>query len=139
MKKGELLNSEISYVISKLGHKDQLIVADAGLPIPSSVQRIDLAVTKNLPGFIPVLKAVLTEQKIEAVIMAEEIKEISPALHAEILKILKRVEKENNGEVKIFYITHESFKTRVVNCKAVIRTGAFIPYANIALISGVTF
>jgi len=139
MKKGELLNSEISYVISKLGHKDQIIVADAGLPIPGSVQRIDLAVTKNLPGFILVLEAVLSEQKIEAVIMAEEIKEVSPVLHDEILEILKRTEKENNAEIKIFYITHESFKTRVINCKAVIRTGEFTPYANIGLISGVTF
>jgi len=139
MKKGDLLNSEISYVISKLGHKDQLAVADAGLPIPSGVQRIDLAVAKNLPGFIPVLKAILSEQKIEMVIMADETKEKSPKLHKEIISILKEKEVENKMEIPIIYITHEAFKTRLGNCKAVVRTGEFTPYANIVLISGVVF
>jgi D-ribose pyranase len=139
MKKGELLNSEISYVISKLGHKDEIIVADAGLPIPENVQRIDLAVTKNFPGFIPVFEAILTEQKIEAVIMAEEIEEASPGIHNEILEILKRIEKENEADIKVFYIPHEAFKASIANCKAVIRTGEFTPYANIGLISGVVF
>ncbi len=45
MKKGVLLNSEISAVISQLGHADQITIGDAGLPIPSLAQRIDLALT----------------------------------------------------------------------------------------------
>ena len=32
MKKGTVLNSEISSVISRLGHTDTLVVCDAGLP-----------------------------------------------------------------------------------------------------------
>ncbi|MGS9169630.1 RbsD/FucU domain-containing protein, partial [Salmonella enterica subsp. enterica serovar Infantis] len=34
MKKGTVLNSEISSVIYRLGHTDTLGVCDAGLPIP---------------------------------------------------------------------------------------------------------
>ena len=45
MKKGTVLNSEISSVISRLGHTDTLVVCDAGLPIPNSTTRIDMALT----------------------------------------------------------------------------------------------
>ncbi|MBD4719348.1 D-ribose pyranase, partial [Xanthomonas citri pv. citri] len=43
MKKGTVLNSDISSVISRLGHTDTLVVCDAGLPIPKSTTRIDMA------------------------------------------------------------------------------------------------
>lgn len=33
MKKGVLLNADISAVISRLGHTDQIVIGDAGLPI----------------------------------------------------------------------------------------------------------
>ena len=33
MKKGKLLNSEISSVISQMGHTDSLTIGDCGLPI----------------------------------------------------------------------------------------------------------
>lgn len=46
MKKGTVLNSEISSVISRLGHTDTLVVCDAGLPIPNSTTRIDMALTQ---------------------------------------------------------------------------------------------
>ncbi|MEQ4517252.1 MAG: RbsD/FucU domain-containing protein, partial [Pantoea agglomerans] len=32
MKKGRLLNAELSHVIARLGHTDTLTIADAGLP-----------------------------------------------------------------------------------------------------------
>lgn len=46
MKKGTVLNSDISSVISRLGHTDTLVVCDAGLPIPKSTTRIDMALTE---------------------------------------------------------------------------------------------
>ncbi len=46
MKKGTVLNSEISSVISRLGHTDTLVVCDAGLPVPRSTTRIDMALTQ---------------------------------------------------------------------------------------------
>lgn len=50
MKKGTVLNSEISSVISRLGHTDTLVVCDAGLPIPNSTARIDMALTQGYAG-----------------------------------------------------------------------------------------
>ena len=139
MKKSILLNSEISYVISKLGHTDSIAIGDCGLPIPDGVQRIDLAVTKGLPEFIPVLNAVLSEQSVEKVIMANEIKEKSPDMHNNIIEILKSAENQENKKIDVEYVTHEEFKKRTNSSKAVIRTGEYKPFANIILVSGVTF
>ena len=59
MKKTGLLNQPLSAVIAGLGHMETLVVADAGLPIPPGVERIDLAVSAGLPPFLDVLRAVL--------------------------------------------------------------------------------
>ncbi|VWL85031.1 D-ribose pyranase [Oceanivirga miroungae] len=133
MKKNKLINSEISYVISKMGHTDSLVICDAGLPIPNDVKRIDLALEKGIPSFIDTFKVVLDELKVEAVIMASEMKEISPKLHDEIIEILS---KEN---IKIEYVKHAEFKKETKKSMAIIRTGEYTPYANIILKSGVVF
>jgi D-ribose pyranase len=139
MKKKLLLNSEISYVISKMGHTDSLTIGDCGLPIPEGVNRIDLAVMKGLPDFISVLNAVLDELCIEKVILASEIITNSPQVHNQILGLINEIEKKENKTIEIEYVAHEEFKKHTSSSKAVIRTGEFKPYANIILISGVTF
>lgn len=139
MKKGVLLNSPISSVISRLGHTDKITIADAGLPIPSSVERIDLALTQGIPDFMSVLQTVTHEMQIEAVILAEEIKTINPSLFNEILSYLNLLEQEQKKPIQIMYVSHEAFKKQLTENKAVIRTGECTPYANIVLFSGVTF
>ena len=39
------LNSDISKLLSDLGHTDTIIIADCGLPVPDGVKKIDLALT----------------------------------------------------------------------------------------------
>ena len=34
MKKSDLLNQPLSSVVAGMGHMDELVIADAGLPIP---------------------------------------------------------------------------------------------------------
>ncbi|QAT43366.1 D-ribose pyranase [Aminipila luticellarii] len=135
MKKTSLLHSEISYCISKLGHKDRLLIGDAGLPVPDGVKRIDLAVSEGIPSFMSVLGAVLSEQKVEKVILAEEIKTASRELHNEILSLLRQSE----SRLEVEYMPHEEFKKNTETCKCAIRTGEFTSFANIILISGVVF
>lgn len=43
MYKTGILNSDISKVLSDLGHTDQIVIADCGLPVPKDVKKIDLA------------------------------------------------------------------------------------------------
>jgi D-ribose pyranase len=131
MKKIGILNSDISEVISKMGHTDLLAIGDCGLPIPNSTKRIDLALAKNLPTFLDTLKVVLTELNIEEIILAKETTEVNEGLFTEIKNIC--------SEAKVTLITHEELKSELSNCKAVIRTGEQTPYANIILKSGVVF
>ena len=131
MKKTGVLNSNISEVIACMGHMDVLTICDAGLPIPATTCRIDLAIHPGLPGLLDVLKAVASELEVEMIIMAEEIRERSPKMEEEIKKLFP--------DIKVDYIPHEDFKKKCANSRAIIRTGEFTPYANVMLVSGVCF
>jgi D-ribose pyranase len=131
MKKGILLNSEVSAVIAQMGHTDMLVIGDCGLPIPDGVRRIDLALTQNVPGMIETLKVVLTELQVEEAILATEGIETSPQIYQAIKEILHNT--------KVTFVTHEELKNMTKNAKACIRTGECTPFANIILKSGVTF
>lgn len=74
--KGVLLNADISAVISRLGHTDQIVIGDAGLPIPATTTRIDLALTRGVPGFLQVVDVVTQEMQVENAYLAEEIVKI---------------------------------------------------------------
>jgi D-ribose pyranase len=78
MKRHGILNSHISKVLADLGHTDYIVIADAGLPIPESVKKIDLAVTTGLPSFIDVVNAVDEDMVIEKVMIASEIEDRNP-------------------------------------------------------------
>lgn len=131
MKKTQLLNQPISAVIAGMGHTDELVIADAGLPIPASTQRIDLALTQDVPRFYDTLRIVLSELRVERALVAEEMLDVSPQVHEAIEDLL--------GEIPIETIPHETFKQRIHSAIAVVRTGEFTPYANIILIAGVGF
>lgn len=60
MKKAGIINSDISKVLADLGHMDQICIADAGLPVPNEVKKIDLALERGLPSFMDVLRIVLS-------------------------------------------------------------------------------
>lgn len=131
MKKTTLLHSELSYTIATLGHLDTLVIADAGLPIPGETARIDLALTRGVPGAIQTLKVVLEEMKVESVILAEEVKERNS-------QFLAAVEEQLPG-IPMEFVSHTEFKTRTGSARAVVRTGEFSPYANVILVAGVVF
>lgn len=135
MKKSRLLNSELSYEIAKIGHTAHITLCDAGLPIPQSVKRIDLAVEAGLPGFITVLDPVLSEMQVEEIILAEEIKEKNMPMYEAIMKSFK----EAGMNPKVVFVPHEEFKKITHNSEAIVRTGECSPYANVILKSGVVF
>lgn len=132
MRKTKLLNSGISSVISRMGHTDMLTVGDCGLPIPQGVERIDLALKLGVPGFLETLDTVLEELCVERIILAEEIRSVSPEMHREILARFPE-------GVQVEYVPHEEFKRMSGQSKAVVRTGECTSYANVILCSGVTF
>lgn len=136
MKKKGILNSDISAVLSYMGHTDRICIGDCGLPVPEGPERIDLAVKFGLPSFMEVLKAVGDDMKIEKVVLAEEIKEKSQDLLEKVTEYLKENGLEGN---RIEFVPHSDLKLMTKECKAVIRTGETTPYANIILQSGCIF
>lgn len=131
MKKNGILNSDISRVLSYMGHTDKICIGDCGLPIPEETERIDLAVTFGIPSFIEVLKNVVLDMKIEKIYLAEEIKDNNPEILNAIIAMIPNVAVE--------FINHEDFKHMTRECKAVVRTGENSPYANIILQSACIF
>ena len=131
MKKTRLLNPALSEIIASMGHKDWLVIADAGLPIPMDTTRIDLALTPGVPGFLETVDVILSELQIEGAIIAEETEQFSPDFYEEMIDLLPDIELEK--------ISHEKLKEYSASARAVVRTGEFTSYANIILISGVDF
>ena len=131
MKKNGILNKDISQIIASMGHFDQLTICDAGLPIPSSVNRIEIILTKDLPRFLDVVKPISDELCIQRIFLAEEIKNFNQEIFSEV--------KELFSDIEIEYIPHSEFKALTKKSKAIIRTGECSPYANVIFESGVIF
>lgn len=135
MKRNGILNSDISRVLSYMGHTDRIAIGDCGLPIPEETERIDLAVKFGQPTFMDVLKEVGADMKIEKIILAEEIKEKNP----QILNEIKVYFELADVQPEVEFVSHVELKQLTKECKAVIRTGETTPYANIILQSGCIF
>lgn len=131
MKKTTVINSELSTVIAGMGHMDWLSIGDAGMPVPAGTKKIDLALTKQLPSFIDVLKNVLAEMEVQHIYLAEEIKDQNPEQLAAIKEVLPNVD--------ITFVPHSQLKKDLSKTHAFVRTGEMTPYSNIILESGVTF
>src|SRR5665648_9866 len=110
---------------------DMIVIADAGLPIPSHVKRIDLALRKGVPSFVETVETVLQEMCVENAYVAQEMGSASADKKKELIAVLPTV--------KIKVITHEELKALTHHAKAVIRTGEFTSYANVVLQAGVVF
>ena len=131
MKKTRLINGEISDVVAHMGHTDMLCIADAGLPIPGDVRRIDLALVRGVPSFKEVIEAVMSELEVEEITIAEEMEENNPELYGYLMKRFegKRVNR----------VMHEQLKLMESACRAVVRSGECTSYANVILHSNVVF
>ncbi len=136
MKRTVLLNRHLSALVASLGHLDEIVIADAGLPVPKGVDVIDLAVSPGVPGFFEVLNALRSELVIEAVVWAEEAAlDVSATMQGEIDDWSTQTKKQ----IVVSKVLHEDFKKRTEQARAVIRTGEVVPYSNIILVSGVPF
>lgn len=129
MYKTGILNSEISKLLSDLGHTDQIVIADCGLPVPQGVKKIDLALELGKPSFLEVFNVIKAHMNIENMIVAEEMKTENHVLFKQLC----------TANIDIATQTHEQFKAQSKYSKAVIRTGEAKPYANVILTSGVLF
>lgn len=131
MKRNGIINSEISKVLSYMRHTDLICISDLGLPCPDNIKTIDLSIKLGSPSFIDVLSEIIKDIKIERIILAEEIKNNNKEVYNKILSMFENI--------SIEYVSHNNFKQKTSDCKAIIRTGEATPYANIILQSACIF
>jgi D-ribose pyranase len=130
MKRSVILNSELSHAIASMGHGDIMIVCDAGFPIPNSSWRVDLAVVQDIPDLETVLTAISQELVVEKVAYAAEMGDNNPLLKEKVHRIF--------ADSDFTTFPHSVVLTEMAaKAKVIVRTGAFDPWGNILLYSGV--
>ncbi|WP_109467080.1 D-ribose pyranase [Albibacillus kandeliae] len=130
MKRSALLNSELNHAIASMGHTDLMIVCDAGFPIPSDAWRIDLALARDLPDLKTVLRLISAELIAEKVGYAEDLPERNPIL----LETVRSIFSDSDHE----QVPHDDILGKyAAQAKVIVRTGAFDPWGNVLLWSGV--
>lgn len=130
MKRSGILNLPLSAALASMGHGDLLMVVDAGFPIPSDAHRIDLALAQDMPDLQTVLSLVHRELIAEGVVIAAEMAENNAPL-------AEWIRGEFSGS-DFELVPHAEMLTSVPHAaKAIVRTGAFNPWGNIGLRSGV--
>ncbi|NGY83120.1 D-ribose pyranase [Bacillus megaterium] len=129
MKRHGMINSHITKILTDLGHTDTIVIADAGLPVPSDVPKIDLSLKLGVPSFEDVVVAVLEDMATEKIVIASEMKERNP-------KAYELLEKQH---ILVEDVSHQQLKMLTSKAKVVIRTGEATPYAKCILQAGVIF
>ena len=129
MKETGILNIDISDALAHLGHMDELIVCDAGFPIPAGIRTIDVSIKANQPTTLEVLAEILNHFSVEKIVLAEESQQHSPTMFARLTGLFDK-------DVTVETMPRTAFKIRAKGVKAVIRTGDFTAYSNILLVSG---
>lgn len=130
MRRHGLLNAALAAEVARLGHTDEVVVADCGLPLPRAGPAVvDLAVVAGVPSFEAVLRALLAEVVVEGGTAAAEVEAANPACTALLRGLVAPLE----------LVAHEELKRRVAGARLVVRTGEARPFANVVLRCGVPF
>ncbi|MDH6226898.1 D-ribose pyranase [Streptomyces sp. MJP52] len=128
MKRSGILNRHLAGALAELGHTDQVLVCDAGMPIPAGPRVVDLAFRAGVPSFAEVLDGLLEELVVEGAVAAREVREANPAAAALLA-----------GLPGLHLVPHEELKVRSRDARLMVRTGEAAPYANVLLRCGVFF
>ncbi|MDE2508779.1 MAG: D-ribose pyranase [Planctomycetota bacterium] len=131
MKKGGILNPAICSLLAELGHLDEILIVDAGYPLPPDAHVIDLTLTPGIPRFLDVLRAVAEELVIEAITIPAELHESSSKMYSEVLRTV--------GDIDVDEVPLHEFKEQSLNVKGVIRSAEFTPYASVRILCGSAF
>jgi D-ribose pyranase len=131
MKKGGILNKNLNEAINCMGHGDIMIIADAGLPVPKGIYKeVDLAIMRDYPDIVTILELILGEFIYEKCIVAEEQKLFNPVMFNKVSSLIDRCPVDTVPHIEIM----EDLRNKA---KVFVRTGAFMPWGNVILYSGI--
>lgn len=124
-----ILNRELAAELSKMGHTDRLLIADAGLAIPSTTRVIDLSLAPNVPTAVDVLNVILEHFSVEGIILSQATLDVSPSREMEFKACFAE-------DFPCEVVSHPHFRDDLTKeVKFAIRTGDFTANSNIILIS----
>jgi D-ribose pyranase len=130
MKRNGILNLGLNQALAAMGHGDLMIICDAGFPVPSQVTRIDLAIVPDVPDLETVLTAISGDFIAEKFGYANEMAKNNPRLKEKVDRIF--------ADAELVTFPHAEILTDLAaKAKFIVRTGAFDPWGNIILYSGV--
>jgi D-ribose pyranase len=130
MKRNGILNLGLNQALAAMGHGDLMIICDAGFPIPSQVNRVDLAIVPDVPDLETVLTAISADFIAEKFGYANELAKNNPRLKEKVDRIF--------ADAELVTFPHAEILTELAaKAKFIVRTGAFDPWGNIILYSGV--
>jgi D-ribose pyranase len=129
VKRAGILNGELAGALARLGHTDQVLICDSGMPLPCDVRIVDLAFLPGIPGFAEVVDGVLAELVVEGAIAAQEVETGNQECNAFL----------DDRLPGLTYVPHGELKLLAHAVKLVIRTGEATPYANVIVRCGVAF
>ncbi len=127
MKKQGILNAELAYELTRLGHFDAFVICDIGFPIPNDAHTIDLTLTRGIPTFLQTLKAVCREVIVQGITLMDAAPTANPALDTLVKAVFKRQD--------FAYTNFEEFRALAAKAKFFIRTGEDTPCSNMLLVS----
>jgi len=129
MRAGRIWHPRLVSIMTRLGHNEMLVLADAGLPVPNGVETVDLLWGRGEPPLLGVLEAMVAEMEVDYATVASE------ATNADFLAGVQRV----LASCPAVTVPHDELKQLTRCARAVVRTGECTPYANVILHGGVTF
>ena len=130
MKREGILNRALNAAICEMGHGDMMIIADAALPVPPSCNLVDLAIEKDLPDILSILRLVNRDMICEKCLVAQEQHDYNPEFYSAVCDIMQ--------EIPVASISHEIIRDDLrLKAKVIVRTGSFMPWGNVILYSGI--
>ena len=132
MKKGGILNPAICSSFAELRAVRRTSYSRCRLPVADRRTRHRPDVDSRHPAFARCLAG--RDRRafaIDAVTVPLEIKEFSPRIYQEILKIV--------GETDVDEVPFHEFKEQALDVKGIIRSAEFSPYASVRIVAGSAF
>jgi D-ribose pyranose/furanose isomerase RbsD len=131
MRRGRILNVKLTAAIAQMGHDDIMFVTDAGFPIRYPDDRvIDLAVVPNVPDLFTVLRGIRQEMWVEKFALIKEAERHNPKVTNGVKEIFPDAEATSMPNS---WFHEEGYQ----GAKFIVRTGAWMPWGNVALFSGI--
>jgi D-ribose pyranase len=129
MKRSGIINAQLAAALAAMRHTDLFVVSDGGFPAGERDRVIDLAIVPGLPGFAPVLDAILAEIFVEEAWIATETAQANPERESSLVAALGDVHR----------VPHDELKRLAGAATFIVRTGETTPYSNVLLRAGYPF